>query len=110
MAALRRFKKKPAAERWNGLRTEPVTARFGDFPELAGVLVVMAALAFASTASTQEKPRASSAKTPSTSKTAPPPKGSAAPSPISFADVTRAAGIDFHLSCGTPEKRYIMET
>jgi hypothetical protein len=29
---------------------------------------------------------------------------------ISFADVTRAAGIDFHLTCGGAEKRYIMES
>jgi hypothetical protein len=29
---------------------------------------------------------------------------------ISFADVTRAAGIDFHLTCGGPEKLYIMES
>jgi len=27
-----------------------------------------------------------------------------------FADVTHAAGIDFHLTCGSLEKRYIMET
>ncbi len=87
-----------------------MTARFRYVPELAGLLVVMAAVAFASTASTQEKPRASSAKTSSTGKTVPRPKGSTAPSPISFADVTRAAGIDFHLTCGGPEKRYIMET
>jgi hypothetical protein len=32
------------------------------------------------------------------------------PNAISFTDVTRAAGIDFHLTCGSPEKRYIMET
>src|SRR5260370_40670555 len=31
-------------------------------------------------------------------------------SAVSFADVTRAAGIDFHLTCGSPEKRYIMES
>jgi hypothetical protein len=31
-------------------------------------------------------------------------------SPASFADVTRAAGIDFHLICGGPQKRYIMES
>jgi hypothetical protein len=31
-------------------------------------------------------------------------------SPVSFADVTQAAGIDFHLTCGGPEKRYIMES
>jgi len=26
-----------------------------------------------------------------------------------FVDVTRAAGIDFHLTCGGPQKLYIME-
>jgi len=31
-------------------------------------------------------------------------------SSASFADITRAAGIDFHLTCGSPEKRYIMES
>jgi hypothetical protein len=31
-------------------------------------------------------------------------------SKVSFADVTRAAGIEFHLICGGPEKRYIMES
>src|SRR5215469_631603 len=30
--------------------------------------------------------------------------------PVSFTDVTQAAGIDFHLTCGGPEKRYIMES
>jgi hypothetical protein len=29
---------------------------------------------------------------------------------FSFADITKATGIDFHLTCGGPEKRYIMET
>ncbi|HEV2021646.1 MAG TPA: CRTAC1 family protein, partial [Terriglobales bacterium] len=29
---------------------------------------------------------------------------------IQFQDVTRASGIDFHLTCGGPEKRYIMES
>ncbi|MGH9669091.1 MAG: CRTAC1 family protein [Terriglobales bacterium] len=38
-------------------------------------------------------------------KPAPPPRA-----PIQFQDVTRAAGIDFHLTCGGPEKRYIMES
>jgi len=33
-----------------------------------------------------------------------------APPTILFADVTRAAGIDFRLTCGGPEKRYIMES
>ena len=35
---------------------------------------------------------------------------SLAASPVSYADVTRASGIDFHLTCGGPEKRYIMES
>ena len=38
-------------------------------------------------------------------KTARPPRA-----PIEFQDVTRAAGIRFHLTCGGPEKRYIMES
>ncbi len=29
---------------------------------------------------------------------------------VSFSDVTRASGIDFHLTCGGPEKLYIMES
>ena len=29
---------------------------------------------------------------------------------VSFEDVTRAAGIDFHLTCGGPQKLYIMES
>jgi enediyne biosynthesis protein E4 len=35
---------------------------------------------------------------------------SASTSAVSFADVTRASGIDFHLTCGGLEKRYIMES
>jgi enediyne biosynthesis protein E4 len=38
------------------------------------------------------------------------PEKKASLSGISFADVTRAAGIDFHLVCGGAEKRYIMES
>ena len=30
--------------------------------------------------------------------------------PALFVDVTRAAGIDFHLNCGSKEKLYIVET
>ena len=36
-------------------------------------------------------------------------KGPGATGP-QFVDVTRASGIDFHLTCGGPEKRYIMES
>lgn len=39
-----------------------------------------------------------------------PAKASQAPATsIRFEDITRAAGIDFHLTCGTLEKRYIMD-
>lgn len=41
--------------------------------------------------------------------TPPKPSGPAASRP-QFVDVTRAAGLDFHLTCGSPEKRYIMES
>ncbi len=52
---------------------------------------------------------------PSRAQNRPVPKSSpghkaAAPGSISFADVTRASGIDFHLTCGGKEKRYIMES
>jgi len=38
------------------------------------------------------------------------PQQASPPSNISFADITRAAGIDFHLTCGGPQKLYIMES
>jgi hypothetical protein len=39
------------------------------------------------------------------------PKKGSQPSPeILFSDITRAAGIDFHLTCGGPQKLYIMES
>jgi len=37
-------------------------------------------------------------------------RGKSALASISFADVTPAAGIDFHLTCGGPEKLYIMDS
>src|SRR5271155_2876624 len=39
-----------------------------------------------------------------------PSKKQAASSTALFADVAHAAGIDFHLTCGGAEKRYIMES
>src|SRR5438067_7454216 len=38
------------------------------------------------------------------------PQKQSAPPGVSFADITRVAGIDFRLICGGPEKRYIMES
>jgi len=37
-------------------------------------------------------------------------KPSSSASAIAFADITRGAGIDFQLTCGSAEKRYIMES
>ncbi|MGH9704345.1 MAG: hypothetical protein ACRD4K_13305, partial [Candidatus Acidiferrales bacterium] len=39
-------------------------------------------------------------------------KGSSVPArtSVQFVDVTRQSGIDYHLTCGGPEKRYIMES
>jgi hypothetical protein len=37
-------------------------------------------------------------------------KASSSSFPVSFVDITHAAGIDFHLTCGGAEKRYIMES
>ena len=37
-------------------------------------------------------------------------KNSSSSNSVWFADTTRAAGIDFHLTCGSLEKRYIMES
>ena len=51
----------------------------------------------------QQKPSQRKASTPRHAST------SSSPS-AQFADVTHAAGIDFHLTCGSLEKRYIMET
>ena len=38
------------------------------------------------------------------------PAAKAETAPVTFEDVTKAAGIDFHLTCGGAEKRYIMES
>jgi len=51
----------------------------------------------------QQKPSQRKASTPRHAST------SSSPS-AQFADVTHAAGIDFHLTCGSLEKRYIMES
>jgi len=63
---------------------------------------VMAAATFltASAATGQRQPARATSPT----------RKAASTSAVSFADVTRASGIDFHLTCGGREKRYIMES
>ena len=55
------------------------------------------------------KPAPPKKKTPP-SRTKPASKPSEKRDPALFVDVTRAAGIDFHLNCGSKEKLYIVET
>ncbi len=70
----------------------------------AGIFIagVMAAATFltASAATGQRQPARATSPT----------RKAASTSAVSFADVTRASGIDFHLTCGGREKRYIMES
>jgi hypothetical protein len=68
-------------------------------------------------AMTMLSPAGFSQRTPSHRSTSPHPAqasankgGKRSSQSITFADVTRAAGIDFHLTCGSAEKRYIMES
>ncbi len=61
---------------------------------LYGFSIVLAAIVLASSLATPQSPRV----IPSKSATA------------SFIDLTAKSGIDFHLTCGGTEKRYIMET
>jgi hypothetical protein len=63
---------------------------------------VIAAVALLSTGSARAQNRPLRATT-SARKSAP-------PSAVGFADVTRASGINFHLTCGEAEKRYIIES
>ncbi|MGB9206481.1 MAG: CRTAC1 family protein [Terriglobales bacterium] len=64
-------------------------------------------------AQTAPKPPAPASKSPAAKATRSAPKPGAktpATNPPLFVDVTRAAGIDFHLNCGSREKLYIVET
>jgi hypothetical protein len=70
---------------------------------IARIGLIIAALCIVSAAAAQKQIRRPSAKKPSAKKLV-----SAATA--SFTDVTRAAGLDFHLTCGSLEKRYIMES
>src|SRR4029077_10516038 len=101
MATLRRIEKGAAGSRGHGHGSDPVTRTLGVFPTsaakpfldafFAGLMIVAGILAGPASAQPQ-------------------PPQTAPASPASFADVTRASGIDFHLTCGSLEKRYIMES
>src|SRR5207237_2290663 len=105
MAALRGSKKVSAAIRRNGYRSRPLITAPHVSMRAAARVVCLFFLAAAATAfhPPQQKPSQRKASTPRHAST------SSSPS-AQFADVTHAAGIDFHLTCGSLEKRYIMET
>jgi hypothetical protein len=65
------------------------------------LLILYINILYITGAASRPQARTKQPGTPATSHTA---------SSISFSDVTRAAGIDFHLTCGSLEKLYIMET
>jgi hypothetical protein len=71
---------------------------------VAGACLMGVALLLTSVASPQQ--RRSRPASPS----APATKKASSGASFAFTDVTQAAGIDFHLTCGSAEKRYIMDS
>src|SRR5712692_8625729 len=102
MATLRGIEKSAAPNRRNGQRPRPVMLTFRPFLRNSFLsLFVLGAAFLVTTASPQQAqvrhvPGKVARKSPGPT--------------VLFADVTRAAGIDFHLTCGSAEKRYIMES
>src|SRR5947208_9390056 len=95
-----------AANGRNGLRPRAVRACFKIFAAFGALLCTIAAASLI-IANAQTHPQSQSSKhSPVKTQSSTSPK----PNAISFSDVTGAAGIDFHLTCGSLEKRYIMET
>jgi len=70
---------------------------------MARIGLIVAAFCIIAVAAPQKPSGRPPLKRPSAKKTAP--AGIA-----SFADVTRSAGLDFHLTCGSLEKRFVMES
>src|SRR5258705_8963531 len=98
MAALRGTQKGPARDRRHGHGPNSVTRL--QFASAAFVAVIVVASLLPSPSSAQQRPTATNSASHKT----------VAKGTPSFADVTRASGIDFHLTCGGLEKRYIMES
>jgi enediyne biosynthesis protein E4 len=74
-------------------------------------IIALLCLSLLPLAAAQVAPQTSAARksmsTTSSAKTSPPAKARPA---AQFVDITRAAGIDFHLTCGTLDKRYIIDS
>jgi len=69
---------------------------------LCGVLFVLSALLLSAQAQPKGAAAAKKSRAGGTAR-------AVADSPIQFADVTKKAGLNFHLTCGTPQKLYIMD-
>jgi hypothetical protein len=82
-----------------------VSVRLGNLSAII-LLSSLIALAALFIASAQSQQASQPSKKIASTKTAASPTNSL----VSFADVARTSGIDFHLTCGSLEKRYIMET
>src|SRR6266536_5604396 len=72
----------------------------------AALAMALACLPLATSAAQTKPPK----RNPAVSAAKPGAKAPAAGDKALFVDVTRAAGIDFHLNCGSKEKLYIVET
>jgi len=72
------------------------------FAGVTATLIYLTHLAFPQRTSPARQQRATTARAS--------PQGKSTQSNLSFTDVTRAAGIDFHLTCGGPNKLYIMDS
>ncbi|MGB9072645.1 MAG: CRTAC1 family protein [Terriglobales bacterium] len=76
------------------------------FPRAAALAMALACLQPLISAAQTKPPK----RNPSVAAVKPGAKNPAAGEKALFVDVTRAAGIDFHLNCGSKEKLYIVET
>src|SRR5208337_2947854 len=122
---LRRTEEGATGHGGHGHRTRSVRAiqRMRKLQAVVAAAFLLAALSMAitmsggwilyGTAQTAPKPPAPANQSPAAKPVRSAPKpGARAPAAIPplFVDVTRAAGIDFHLNCGSKEKLYIVET
>src|SRR5258708_4153427 len=102
MATLRRVEKGPTGSWRHGHGPNSVTPTLRSSPArilIASVMIVVTLLSVRSASAQHRQTRPTS-----------PARKANPTSTVAFADVTRASGIDFHLTCGGLEKRYIMES